>query len=1854
MKKKGLFSLVGSLIAVTSFVFAAPNALTVLSATPKGQQESLERQGVSVHFNQPVAALGEETQFSSANCPIQISPKVEGTCRYSGTQTVLFEPNEPWPAATHFTATVKAGFASAVSKQKLAKNYSFSFTTQVPYVQQVLPYNNEHWIALNPTFYAYFNMQVDPSKMGNYITLTGRNRNIPLSVRPVTQEEKKKVMPYAEEKRLVAIMPLEKLDKDTRYTLAFLPGLPATTGNAGMSQKYETVFYTYPDLKVVNAQTSGCLPFDAWLELSSPVRLKELTAHLEVTPAAAKRELTLQEENYIGSERVDNKTGEASFRVPLSFVELKPNQTVQVTLKKGMKDIYGGTLAEEKSFALTNNGYCPSVDFEGGRGVLESYLKPYLPINLMNITSLPVKAARFNKENFVPFAQREDRYCKEVPLENPTFSGDYQFPLRKDRTLKTFFDLSKFNPTAKDSIIFSQVQVDRSNDEKCWITSTDNITDIGITFKTSAQSILLWTTSLRTAAPMSGLKVELRNKNNQVIWTGTTDENGLVRAPGWDKLDVEVPQWGQAPLYAFVTSPGGDGVVSNLWNDGMELWRFNIDYTYNPVENRYRLFIATDRGIYRPGETVYIKGMLRVLDGGTFHIPGKEVQARLILTDARGEEALKKEISLSNTYGTFDTSFNIPAQAHTGHWNLSLVPFVKGKEVKDAHAWQSFQVEAVQASEFDVNLRSLSPSYLGGEEAQFAVTAKYHFGSPLVGAPVNWTLRQRPAYFSPKGYDGYEFSPYFVREEQETQNDLLTQASAELDSKGAYSFVYKMPKETYPVEVYAQAQVQSTARQDLFSRTSVMVHPASFYLGAKILQDRSYAGKPVEVSVVAVTPEGKPTDATVVAEVYKQQWFSVRKTSLAGRLEWVSEKQTFPLQTRVIKVGKKGTTFSFIPPDSGSYMVRLSSSDEFGRRVVGGNSTYAVGKEDDSFRQHDDDLLTLKPNKNEYKVGQTARILVESPYPSATALVTVEREGILDAWTTQVKSGSSYIPVKIKENYLPNVYVSVVLLQGRTDQPITDKLDLGKPQAKIGYASLMVLPTSKQIETRVKTDASGYEPGQTVTLDLRTKVKGKAVPAEVTVMVVDEGVLNLTAYKLPDLFRHFYGSRPLSVFTMDNRSYLIGQRSFGEKGENRGGGGSAMAAMGGTDLRSNFKFTPYFKANVQTDAQGRATVQFKLPDNLTKFRVMVLAVREEEFGQAETSFTVSKPVMVMANLPRFARKGDTFSCSAVIHNYEDKKGIFAAHIQTEGGLEQTGLSSQTVQVPLGGSKEVVWNCKATEQGQARVSFAVTGPKYQDAVMQNITISPVEKPQTLSVYSSTNNSKEEVLKQPAEVSAQAANAVRVSLASTALVSVKGAIEYLHAYPYDCLEQQLSKAVPALVSMPLLSSLKVGEKAQNKARVQEVLDNLPLYQYAEGGFSYWKNALPDPYLTAYALDIAHVAKAQGYTVPQETLKKAADYLSRAFEKQTRRAYSYGSYETEITQAYSAYVLSLYGKNTQGLFNTLYTRRTTLPVAANAYLLKAAAQSKRSAKEQQALAQELLNHLVQNPTSAFVDGGSQLIYLHMDSVTATALTLDAFMQSGQPLDRAPLLVSWLTGQLNQKGYWKNTYTNALVLRALVAYQERQEGATPHFTATVEKDKLTLLTHMFEGYDTKEITRSFPFDGFYANTQQAHVTLSKKGTGTLYYTLGQTYTPLAYTQPVRSGFTLTRIITTMDDKPARKFVAGQRYKVTLTVTSPAARWFVALEDFIPAGFEIANTSLATEDAFDSTDNGPYVFTHREQYDNRITVFADSLPAGTHTYSYIVTARTRGLFVYPAAWVSQMYEPEVFGRNATSSVVIE
>lgn len=1857
MLKKLLWAVTFCFIANT-LAWTAP--LKVWPSLLDENERDLGRKPIFLHFNQPVAALGEETAFASDKCPFTITPAIAGTCRYNGAQTLTFEPNENWPAATRYTLTLPAGFTSQVTKQKLTKAFVITFNTSLVQVARTLPYEGEHWINLNPTLYVLFTMPVKQN-ISKFVTLTAGKKSVPVSVRSVSKEEFEKNFHYGNYENAIAVVPSKALTKGTKYTLSLLKGLPSVQGTQGLGKTYQTSFYTYPDLAVADTVNEGCLPFTASVDFTSPVRMGELMRAVSVKPAGVKKTLARTELDALGYEVTDKKTGRAYFRTPLSFLDMKSEQDVQVTISGDLRDIYGNKLGKDYNFVVSNKGYCPRVDFSGGFGVLESYLKPLLPVDVVNITSLPVEAARFNKNNFIPFDQQETKYCGRKELTNPTFAQDYAFPEVHNKTLNMFFDLRRFGVNAKDSIIFTQFNTKRHN-EDCWVSATDNVTDAGVTFKTSATSTLIWVTSLKDGTAMPNMPVELRDKTNRVLWTGRTEEDGLALAPGWKDLDaVAESQWQAPEIYAFVAGKGGDAVVSSKWNDGLEPWRFNLNYTYAPQRDMLRGYIFTERGVYRPAEKVYIKGVVREQENGAWAV-SKIKQGKVVISDARGENVLNKEVTLSKN-GTFDLTYAIAKNAPTGMWNVSFVPLKNGQAVEqDNVLGASFQVQAVKQTDFQITFVPQETQYVSGEEAVYQVAANYHFGAPVADAKTKWTLRQEYASFEPEGYKEYTFNPYFLNDDYSSYNGkLLSSASGKLDDNGALSISERLPVVTATTRVFGEVSVISPANQELFSRNSVLVHPGDFYIGAKTPKDTDfYAGKPVTLDVIALTPQGERVATIATAKIYKYNWYSVRKTGLSGRLEWVNEKEKVELPSQKIGILPEGSQLNFTPKEGGNYYIEFTATDTQGRTIKGGTDVYVYGKDESSWRKNDDDLLVLTQDKNEYKVGQKARITLESPYPQALALVSVERDGILDAWVVNVEEGAAFVTVPIKENYLPNAYVSVVLVRGRSADPVKDRtLDLGKPQVKVGYVNLNVIPDNKKIATAVKTSASTYQPGDKVTVELTTKVKGKAVPAEVAVMVVDEGMLALSDYKTPDLFNYFYGAQPLAVSTMDNRAYVIGQRSFGEKGENRGGGGAAGAKLGGVDLRSNFSFVPYYQASVQTDKKGKASVSFTLPDNLTKFRVMAVALTQDEFGSGETVFTVAKPIMITPHLPRFMRKGDEFTCGAVVYNFADKRGALTLQAEASGTLELRTPSDQGIYVPLGGSRHVSWTCKATADGKASFAAVARGKKHSDGFVVPLEVLEVEKAQVLSAYDKLSGSeKEALLSKPANVLAQADNNVSVMMASTALLNLKSAVNYLLTYPYDCLEQKMSKILPVILSGKLISDFRLGDVAAYEKQAQEVLNEIPLYQTQSGGFSYWKNDnRPDAYVTAYALQTAYEAQKAGYKVPQRDLQKALVWLDMAFNKESQQAYAYSVAETDIARAYAIYVLALYGQNVDSAFNNLYSQLEVLNVTSTAYLLKTAYLTKRDRNVQRALIKQLSRQVVFTSESVYMEE-KPMPWLHTDSVSATALTLDVLLNERNGFDYAFQMVAWLLKQMDANGHWGSTSTNALVLQALNHYYQTAENKEPDFEAFINQGYKQILLHRFKGRSLDNAVVVLPFEKIYADGPQAQLTFIKHGTGTLYYTLAQRYVPSAFNTPVNSGFTVTRKLTTLDGKPVSEVRAGERYRVTLSVDTPVARHFVALEDFIAAGFEIVNTSLATESdeqaqaLYDANrDSG---FFRAERYDDRLVAFADYLEAGKHEYSYIVSAVAEGEYSYPAAWVSQMYEPSVFGRTQTTQLVIK
>ncbi|MBO7237682.1 MAG: hypothetical protein J6U96_00105, partial [Elusimicrobiaceae bacterium] len=584
--------------------------------------------------------------------------------------------------------------------------------------------------------------------------------------------------------------------------------------------------------------------------------------------------------------------------------------------------------------------------------------------------------------------------------------------------------------------------------------------------------------------------------------------------------------------------------------------------------------------------------------------------------------------------------------------------------------------------------------------------------------------------------------------------------------------------------------------------------------------------------------------------------------------------------------------------------------------------------------------------------------------------------------------------------------------------------------------------------------------------------------------------------------------------------------------------------------------------------------------------------------------------------------------------------------------------AQKIQVEKGGAREISWPCQAVQSGQAQLQFTVQGSNAQDSVKLTFPVNEIEKKQTLALYGATEDATEQLVEMPQSINEQIPSEFNLSFASTALINLRGSMLYLLTYPYDCLEQKMSKILPVIEGAKLVSDFNLGDTKEYKQQVQKILQLMTSYQTSSGGFAYWPDEIKaDPYVTAYALETAYRAKQAGYQVPSAALEKAEAWLKGIFGDSLQMAYPYSTSEIKTTQAYAVYVLALYGQRLDGQFNNLYSQRNALTPAAQSYLLLAAESLRKGEEIKKNLAQGLLNQAVYGAQTMHFTTGEPQEWLHVEDIKTTALALEALLRSNANFAQPYQAVRWLTQQLTPQGHWASTSANAAVFSALNAYYKQREAVVPDFAAMMELNGRNEFMARFEGRSNKTQSKQWPLRDIYLKGSPARLQIFKSGAGTLYYTLAQIYAPQTYKDALNAGFVVSRQITDLAGNPVTELRALERYKVTLKTVTSAPYSFVVLEDFIPAGFELVNTSLVTESRADaaSLDNSGWGgFERDEKYDDRIAIFADYLTAGEHEYSYLVQASIVGNFSYPSAWGSQLYDPAVFGRTATSSVKIK
>ena len=1850
---------------------APSGTLAVTYASPQGKTEAPhEYDSLVVIFDHPVVPL-EALDEGRGSGMIRLEPSFAGKYRWLNPKTLSFTPDKIFPFANEIRATISAG-TKALDGFVLKEDFAWTFQTIRPRLLKHFPRHEQKWLRPDTEILLVFNQPIQKSK--SHFSFKKAEKDtagspVEFSLKIPREELLKENGIESPPEYTLVLLPKENLLPDSQYIVEIAEGIPGRQGTLGMEKPITFYFETYATF-AFNSLDAGDNhnPRDSLkFSFSNPISYNTFIQKIHFEPEVAIPDY------YTEWEQSDSTLW---LNLPL-----QPETKYTLKIDAGLQDIFGNTLPEDIQAEFATAPYPASFSMNTRHRVVEAYSDLNYPLYIINNSEILVEAARLSKEEVLPLLADQKIFRPSEKFSRKNFFSvqkKQSLPITRNKRDVFPLRLREFFPE-KYGTIFLQVDTLLEDKWSRYPKAMLQITELGLTAKFSPENNLIWVTELRSGQPLPEVAIEIRDDSNKIYWQGKTDTKGMVESPGWKSLGIKSKsQWSQPQQWIFATKEDDFAFISSEWDTGLSPYQFEIPFEWNPKPVEIQGYVFTERGLYRAGETVHIKGIIRKREKGEWKTLGID-RVECEVLDPFNKRQLKKKVDL-DVYSSFDLDMETSEEASLGTYpiKVTIPPLAKGD--RESYLYSSFRVEAFKPAEFEVHLRSTKEDYIFGDRYDADVRASYLFGGAMATQKVSWHLRLNPAYYTPPGHKGFVFGNQIDRWERYGQEDsqLLSSGESELDQDGKFKISAKLERGEEKNSVFAslEATVQGPSRRSISSRIQTIVHMGEYYIGLQPSTSFLPKGESLTVRTITVEPDGqvKP-DQKIELRLIKREWNSVRKAGIGGRFRWISETVDTVIETKKVKTTTQTSEVQFIPEKAGFYLLEAEAKDRRGNTIVTKTYFYVTGTDYIPWDRQDEDIVELIPDSSNYRPGDVAKILVKSPYERANALITVEREFLLHTEVREIVGSSSQIEIPIRSKHLPNVYVSVLLVQGRTTPKVTDNTqDLGKPSFKLGYAKLNVDPAEKRLAVEILDLAQTYKPSEEVNLRINVKDgNGNGTRANLAVAVVDIGVLNLIGYKTPDPFSDFYSHKPLAVNTSDSRPFVLEQLTFGEKGEDVAGGlGEAMKAgfapaLSEIELRGDFRFTAYWNPSLETDKEGNASLTFRLPDNLTTFRVMAVAqTQDSRFGRSETHFKVTKPLLLQASLPRFARVGDTFSGGIVVHNQATEESEVVIDCKAKGLLLTDEKDTQNITLAPGESQEVLFSFKVDRPGMAEVEFRAQMGGDTDGLHISFPLKLPRPTETVALHGETTESAEEKIRIPVEVYPEESKIAFLASAS-ALSGLEGSVDFLTHYPYLCLEQRLSSILPYIVAKDILSDFKLSKLSSTdmKGHVQKNLKEIFEYQRGNGGFGLWPDSSHDsPFNSCYAAFALAKAKEAGFAVDEQSINRLISYLKNLTRgRLPKQDYPYGQRTWKTIQAFSLYALSLFNQPEPSYAEKLFVERETLSLFGKTLLLKALNKGKGSINAQNTLIQELMNKAKVSPTAAHFedDEGREGRWIYASSNRTSALILQSLLDAGTENPLLSSVARWLVDR-RKAGKWATTQDNFYVFYALSEFYRKYEKIEPDFKIAVSLAGKDLLDESFK--TRNKVTQKAHDLKDLAAGETVSLKIDKKGKGRLYYQTRLSYAPKQEMAAVDQGFSVVKDITTLDGKPLESIPAGTLAVVTLKVILPQESLFVVLEDPLPAGFEAVNPAFLTESEEQqkqlevlSGSSGWrrwwQGFNHIEMHDDRVLMFANSLTPGIHTHRYLVRALTYGIFTAPGAKIEEMYSPEVFGRSGELTIKI-
>ncbi len=1853
----------------------------VVFGSPQG--EVREAAEVNIVFNRPMRPL--DLAGGEAKAPVVMTPVVAGEWHWIGTNALLFAPAKHLPRATQFAVEVPAG-TRAMDGSSLAQPWKLAFNTARPELVNTTPGSDEDHLTPTTRFRLEFNQPIETSEISRAVKLTHDGakgaKEIAFDV----------VRPDAQNQKLAELAPKRPLPLDSDIELLVDASLKGAEGPLPAGKPGKVKFRTYGPLEVEQLSCSRdtpngrCAPRSSLtLVFSNAIKLADARKAITVTPAV---KLSWPE----GGE--DYRTRYVHLSAPYA-----PAGKYTVRVRGDVADTYGQKLGKDAALEASFDDLWPTAEI----GVTGTYFDAKavrdIAVASVNLRTLELSTLALDEEAVGRFEWERNLGFDQIAAMSGARTSRLHPSVAPNATVKQLVRPSEVLGGAqkRGPMAIAIRYTSRPNTRQARPVNESRIvqiTDLGITGKLSRFGSLIWVTRLSDGHPVAGAEVRVRKPgappSHDLVYK--TDQDGLAQLPA----DAIVPTHDErkAPI-VFVRS-GDDWAYRNT-GELFYGWRYGVSTDLSGKLSPFGMAF-TERGVYRPGDTVKLKTIVRTPEArGTSTPANGKVHVRV--SGPTGDAVLDQVMTL-NEFGSLATDVVVPRSAPLGTYDAEVLPEPQGD--LPSIAMTTFEVAEYRPSEFKVSVESSQPSYIRGDRAQWIARGDYLFGAPMAKAKARTTVTRSETYFAIPGLEDFSISDETYGqdvEERTPRGGQVHSGEAALDDKGVTNVeaLLAMPGQSGTENVTCETEVMDLSRQTVASSSTAIVHPAEFYVALRTPKDELFvkAGEELAVEALAVEPNGRRRSGVKIdVELIQRSWVTARLDAGSGGYRTASRRKDEVVGSCSVTSAGEPQGCKLEPKKGGYYLLRAKAQDPRKNPVAASRGVYVLGEGSGGWADGDDSGLEIVPDRKSYEVGQTAKLLVKSPFATADALITVERSGIYKQQRVQLQGPMPTIQIPITDELRPNAYVSVVLVRGRTKAPPAqwNAADVGSPAFRMGYVNLTTNPEARRLGVEVKTPRKEYRPGERVEVELLAKDRaGKGVQTEITLYAVDEGVLMLTGYKTPDPVPAMLGARPLQVGFTESRADLarltlspLGGVVGGDKGLEGGGGGG---------IRQNFAQSAYFNPSVVTDEAGRARVSFQLPDSLTTWRIMaVAAAKDDRFGYGESRVVTNRPIMARPAFPRFLRAGDQFQAGVIVTSKGLPKGTFQVQLDSSG-IELAGPARQDVELEPGQSKEVAFAFRAASVGDAKFRFRVEGSGEKDAVEFGKKISPPTWMESVALYGETRAASGDKLGN-LEMMRPDVGGLELTVASTALVGLGGSVEQLIEYPYLCTEQLTSRLVPLVALRDLAKDFQLDMPKNADTIVANTVADIVKRQRGDGGFGMWPDSdTSNVWASTYALWGLGMASRRGVPVPQRSLDSATEYVRGYLSRWDRQSHG------RAAAAFMLDVLAENGTPDPGYMNRLFAEREKFPLFARAQLLHAMAVGKGDEPAREQLQKDVEAGLRIDGNKAVVAenlGDEYAVY--MDSSTRTnALVLRALIASkpGHPL--AGRLVRGLLED-RKGGKWSTTQESAYALLSIDEFRKAQERDVPDFVAQAWLGDHQILDTPMSGRSTSAVHGSVA-PGKVAASSGSVLAFQMTGNqkGTLYYEARLTYAKKELPAiPLDRGFFVQksmRIVTPQAlestirtvPAPGARFPdakGGDLVLVDLVIVSPHPQDYVVIDDPIPAGLEAVNSRFATtaastfvsasggedetvDDSEDEDSDEGYneerdrlargdawfdSWFRQEIRDDRVLYFVDHMGAGMFHYRYLARATTPGVYMLPPTKAEAMYHPEVFGRTAGAS----